>query len=331
MLDNLVEANMMTEGQVFGARRHPATPVDRRDDRAPNYYLDWAFDEMKKLVDTFPKSMTERVFVVRTALDTSLQNNADAAVESRAVKNRSKSELLFKALEEGHFSQEDRFLPGMNKIGNNSGALNGGHVFNLDPLDIRSLSDGMVFGRKLALEYESFFREYVPGCEQIEHIATAPVMGIRDSRRIVGEFELTIDDFRARRQFADQIAVYNRPTDVHPTNTWEDYDRFMKDFHGKENLGRGGSVGIPYSILVPQGMGKPVGGGPLPFRRHEGAWFDSGAVGGLSDGAGHGTAAVQSIETGQPACDLNTEVLVTSLRSAGAYLPQVSLSATMTR
>ena len=82
VLDNLVEANMMTEGQVFGARRHPATPVDRRDDRAANYYLDWAFDEMKKLVDTFPKSMTERVFVVRTALDTGLQNNADAAVES---------------------------------------------------------------------------------------------------------------------------------------------------------------------------------------------------------------------------------------------------------
>ena len=72
----------MTEGQVFGARRNPATPVDRRDDRAPNYYLDWAFDEMKKLVDTFPKSMTERVFVVRTALDTNLQNAADTAIEN---------------------------------------------------------------------------------------------------------------------------------------------------------------------------------------------------------------------------------------------------------
>jgi penicillin-binding protein 1A len=82
VLDNLVEANMMTEGQVFGARRHPATPVDRRDDRAPNYYLDWAFDEMKRLVGTFPKTMTERVFVVRTALDTNLQMNTDAAVES---------------------------------------------------------------------------------------------------------------------------------------------------------------------------------------------------------------------------------------------------------
>jgi len=82
VLDRLVESSFMTEGQVFGARRHPATPVDRRDDRAPNYYLDWAFDQMKKLVDTFPKSMTERVFVVRTALDPNLQRAADLAVEN---------------------------------------------------------------------------------------------------------------------------------------------------------------------------------------------------------------------------------------------------------
>lgn len=82
VLDNLVEAGFMTEGQVFGARRRPATPVDRRDERSPNYYLDWAFDEMKKLVDTLPKSMTERVFVVRTALDTNMQKVADAAIEN---------------------------------------------------------------------------------------------------------------------------------------------------------------------------------------------------------------------------------------------------------
>jgi penicillin-binding protein 1A len=82
VLDNLVNAWFMTEGQVFGARRHPATPVDRRDDQAPNYYLDWAFEQMKKLVDNFPKSVTERVFVVRTALDPSLQKATDAAVES---------------------------------------------------------------------------------------------------------------------------------------------------------------------------------------------------------------------------------------------------------
>ncbi len=82
VLDRLVESGFMTEGQVFGARLHPATPVDRKDDQAPNYYLDWAFDQVKKLVDTFPKSVTERVFVVRTALDPNLQKVADDAVES---------------------------------------------------------------------------------------------------------------------------------------------------------------------------------------------------------------------------------------------------------
>ncbi len=82
VLDNLVDAGFMTEGQVYGARRHPATPVDRRDNDAPNYYLDWAFDEMRQLVETFPKSVTDRYFVVRTALDMDLQRYAEHVVDT---------------------------------------------------------------------------------------------------------------------------------------------------------------------------------------------------------------------------------------------------------
>src|SRR4051794_33382648 len=82
VLDNLVESGMMTEGQVFGARRNPAMAVDRRDERSPNYYLDWAFDEMKKLAETLPKSVHERVFVVRLALDVNLQREAENAIET---------------------------------------------------------------------------------------------------------------------------------------------------------------------------------------------------------------------------------------------------------
>nr|WP_249153149.1 PBP1A family penicillin-binding protein [Bradyrhizobium diazoefficiens] len=83
VLDNLVDAGFMTEGQVFGARRNPAFAVDRRDEASPNYYLDYAFDEMRKLVDTFPKSYTERVFVVRTAIDANVQKAAEDAVENQ--------------------------------------------------------------------------------------------------------------------------------------------------------------------------------------------------------------------------------------------------------
>jgi penicillin-binding protein 1A len=82
VLDNLVEAGFMTEGQVFGARRNPAVAVDRRDERVANYYLDFAFDEMKKLVATFPKSLHERVFIVRTGLDVNLQRHAETTVEN---------------------------------------------------------------------------------------------------------------------------------------------------------------------------------------------------------------------------------------------------------
>jgi penicillin-binding protein 1A len=82
VLDNLVANGFMTEGQVYGARRNPATPIDRTVEDAPNYYLDYAFDEMRKLVDTFPKSVTDRYFVVRTALDSNLQRYAEHEIES---------------------------------------------------------------------------------------------------------------------------------------------------------------------------------------------------------------------------------------------------------
>ncbi|MGA2891518.1 MAG: PBP1A family penicillin-binding protein [Xanthobacteraceae bacterium] len=83
VLDNLVANAFMTEGQVYGARRNPATPIDRTAEDAPNYYLDWAFDEMRRLVDTFPQSVTDRYFVVRTALDANLQRYAEREVESQ--------------------------------------------------------------------------------------------------------------------------------------------------------------------------------------------------------------------------------------------------------
>jgi penicillin-binding protein 1A len=81
VLDNLIEAGFMTEGQVFGARRNPATALDRRDEVVPNYYLDWAFREMQGIVAKLPESVQERSFIVRTALDPNIQRAAEIGVE----------------------------------------------------------------------------------------------------------------------------------------------------------------------------------------------------------------------------------------------------------
>jgi penicillin-binding protein 1A len=82
VLDNLVEAGFMTEGQVFGARRNPARAVDRREEQTPNYYLDYAFREVQQIAAKLPPSVIERVFVVRTAFDPAIQKTADDAIES---------------------------------------------------------------------------------------------------------------------------------------------------------------------------------------------------------------------------------------------------------
>ena len=86
VLDNMVEAGFMTEGQVFGARRNPAIAVDRRDDSSPDYYLDWAFDEMKEARRHLPeRQCTSACSWSRTAIDMSVQRVAENAIENDAA------------------------------------------------------------------------------------------------------------------------------------------------------------------------------------------------------------------------------------------------------
>ncbi len=80
VLSNLVDAGFMTEGQVYAARRNPATPVTQDARASPNWYLDFAYDEVKALADE-GKLRNERVLVVRTGLDSNLQAKADSVIE----------------------------------------------------------------------------------------------------------------------------------------------------------------------------------------------------------------------------------------------------------
>jgi len=227
-----------------------------------------------------------------------------------------------KALAEGHFSHGDRHLPGMFRIGGAVGMLNAGHVFGLDALRCRSLSDGMMRGRQLAREYVSFYREYVPGCEGIEHVTTAPLMGVRENRRIVGEYELTYEDYLARRQFADQIGVFNKAVDIHPyADSAAEYERFREEFHHTGRFEPGECYGIPYGILVPRGWGNLWVAGRCAssdVQVHGSLRVQPAAA---MMGQAAGTAAAQSLRSPRPAGRLDTRQLVQTLREHGAYLP----------
>jgi penicillin-binding protein 1A len=78
VLTNMVQAGFMTEGQVIGARRRPADVIPHDTATvAPDYFLDWAFNQVKAL-----NLRGDRVLTVRTTIDLSLQHAADEAIES---------------------------------------------------------------------------------------------------------------------------------------------------------------------------------------------------------------------------------------------------------
>jgi penicillin-binding protein 1A len=80
VLRNMVEAGFLTEGQIQIARRNPATPVNRNRETTPDFYLDWAFEQVKALA-TEKKLGQDRVLIVKTPLDTNLQRHAEQTLE----------------------------------------------------------------------------------------------------------------------------------------------------------------------------------------------------------------------------------------------------------
>ena len=80
VLQNMVEAGFLTEGQIQTARRNPATPIDRKRDVTPDFYLDWAFQQVQGLAKE-GKLGTDRVLTVKTPLDTAIQKKADDTIE----------------------------------------------------------------------------------------------------------------------------------------------------------------------------------------------------------------------------------------------------------
>lgn len=82
VLSNMVDAGYLTEGQVYVARRNPSRPIDRMRESTPDWYLDYAFDEIKKLKDA-NKLGNDNVLTVKTALDSQLQKFTEATIEDQ--------------------------------------------------------------------------------------------------------------------------------------------------------------------------------------------------------------------------------------------------------
>jgi penicillin-binding protein 1A len=78
VLDNLVEAGYYTAGQVHSARMSPAKIVEARTSTSPDWFLDWAFEEVQRLAD----GKNQYVLTARTTVDLTLQRQAEEALSA---------------------------------------------------------------------------------------------------------------------------------------------------------------------------------------------------------------------------------------------------------
>ncbi len=104
----------------------------------------------------------------------------------------------------------------------------------------------------MQVEYERYYKKYLKGFERMELVATASQLGSRESRRILGDYVLTLADFKSRATFPDEIGRYNYDVDVHASKPdLASFQRCREDFKALR-CGKGESYGIPYRCLVPR-------------------------------------------------------------------------------
>ena len=129
--------------------------------------------------------------------------------------------------------------------------VNGGHIFDVDSTNAAEVTNAYILGRKIANQYHDALKEYLPEAFGDSYLVeTAPLLGIRESRRIKGEYTLTIDDYYNRRSFDDEIARNCYYLDCHPSG--KNKNEFIATEVGAYNPGE--SHGIPYRCLIPVGF-----------------------------------------------------------------------------
>ena len=189
-------------------------------------------------------------------------------------------------------------------------AANLARVSGIDPSDPVQLTAAEIEGRRQAVEYVRFLRECIPGYENAYLSGLSTQIGIRESRRILGEYRLTRDDVLQARQFDDQIGLCAWPVEDH---TVKDAIRF-------EYVPEGRTYGIPYRCLVPQQIEGLLVAGRCLSADHDAHASVRVMAQCMAMGQAAGTAAALALERGEMPRAVPVDPLRRRLRDQGAVV-----------
>ena len=219
------------------------------------------------------------------------------------------------------FPLDEYHIVGVSEYGSGSGSGNLGHIYGVDATDERDVTRGYVEGRRVAEIIHDFYRRRVPGYEYADLTATAALLGVRESRRICGDYRLCFADYLARRHFADDIGCFCYPVDIHASTPDAARQKRVAERMRETAYLPGENYGIPYRALIPREVTNLLTAGRCISTDREvqsslrvmPACMITGAAAGAAAALAAGTGDVRRVSIG---------LLRRKLRGLGAYLPE---------
>lgn len=185
---------------------------------------------------------------------------------------------------------------------------NNGEVRNASDPELLTCAE--VEGRKQALEYLRFLKQCIPGYSNAELVTFGTQIGVRETRRVQGEYRLTREDVLSAKQFDDQIGLCGSPIEEHHSGhdtTW----RYLPE---------GRCVGIPFRTLIPLGLDNVLVTGRCFSATHDAHASVRSMAQCMAMGQAAGTAAALCVADKKFPRELNVSTLQEQLRQQGAIL-----------
>jgi hypothetical protein len=196
-------------------------------------------------------------------------------------------------------------------------------AYGIDPTSIADLTRGEMECRRYILEICDYMKSHFEGFENSELVSIAPEIGFRDSRRIRGEYRLSIDDLLSGRHFEDAIALFPQFYDMLSPdanmNEGSPHDAGYKGYicsFPQDGL----NFEIPYRCLLPLGIDNLLVAGRCISADHVAESGIRAITACMYTGQAAGTAASLALRQGRPLRTLDVKELQDSLRSQGMIL-----------
>lgn len=180
----------------------------------------------------------------------------------------------------------------------------------VDGTDVWQLTHGEITGRRQVKDAFDFIKEKTPGFEDSYIVDIAPQIGIRETRRIVGAYQLSEEDVLSCAVFGDSIGVNGWPVEAHVKGDVE--IRFHRRPEGVNQL--------PFRMIIPRAVDNLYVAGRCASMTHGGQ--SAARVSGpcFAMGQAAGTAADLALKAGAACRDVDYGQLRDRLTADGAYL-----------